>query len=157
MTALAQRLGDKLGLSNKKLGNLSLLATLHDVGKTFIPEEILNKPGSLNDEEWQLIKNHPIKGFNIASAIDDFSCIAKEILYHHERWDGNGYPEELKEKEIPLLSRIISIVDSYDVMTSERPYSKPISKEAAIQELQDCSGTQFDSDLVKVFVKTISG
>ena len=157
MSALAQRLGDKLGLSNEELDNLSLLATLHDVGKTFIPEKILNKPGSLNDKEWQLIKEHPIKGFNIASAIDDFSCIAEEILYHHELWDGDGYPKKLKREEIPLLSRIISIVDSYDVMTSERPYSKPISKEAAIQELQDCSGTQFDSDLVEVFVKTISG
>lgn len=156
MTVLAHRLGEKLGLSNKELDNLSLLATLHDIGKTYIPEKILNKPGGLNEEEWQLIKEHPVKGFNIASATEDFSCVAEEILYHHEHWNGNGYPEGLKEKEIPLLSRIISIVDAYDVMISERPYSQPISKEKAIKELQDCAGTQFDPDLVQIFVKIIN-
>lgn len=157
MNALAYRLGNKLGLNSCELDDLSLLATLHDIGKTYIPEEVLNKPGNLTEEEWGLIREHPERGARIASASDEFKDIAEYILYHHERWDGKGYPNGLKEVEIPLLSRIISIVDSYDVMTHERPYSKPMSKEEAIQELKDCAGTQFDSDLVKIFVNIVSG
>ncbi|MFW6301589.1 MAG: HD domain-containing phosphohydrolase [Bacillota bacterium] len=155
MTALAHKIGEKVGLNNEELNNLSLLATLHDIGKTYIPEEILNKPGNLTEEEWQLIKEHPERGSRIAAASEDFQDIAEEILYHHERWDGKGYPEGLKGQEIPLLSRIISIVDSFDVMTNERPYSKPMTKEDAIQELKNCAGTQFDPDLVKIFVSVL--
>ncbi|MGM0410669.1 MAG: sensor domain-containing diguanylate cyclase/phosphohydrolase [Bacillota bacterium] len=153
MTTYAHDLGEKIGLSNSDLNRLSLLATLHDIGKTTISEDILTKPGKLTDEEWEIIKEHPKRGYKIASASEEFAVIAGEILSHHERWDGNGYPNGLKEKEIPYLARIISIIDAYDVMTSERPYSKAISKKKALTEIKDCAGTQFDPVLAEKFIK----
>ncbi len=101
------------------------------------------------------IKRHPEIGYKIANSSPKLSQIAEGILAHHERWDGKGYPKGLKGKEIPLLARIITIVDSYDVMTNGRPYKKQMSKEEAIQELKDCSGTQFDSELVEIFITKI--
>ena len=153
MTELAHKLGEKLDLVNGMLNNLSLLATLHDIGKVTISEDILTKPGDLNDEEWEIVKQHPERGYVIASASEEFAPIAREILYHHERWDGQGYPEGLTGKEIPLLSRIISIVDAYDVMTSGRPYKEPLSKEEALTEIKNCAGGQFDPELADEFVK----
>lgn len=153
MTTYAHDLGEKIGLSYSYLNRLSLLATLHDIGKITISEDILTKPGKLTDEEWEIIKKHPKRGYKIASASEEFAVIAGEILSHHERWDGSGYPQGLKGKEIPYLSRIISIIDAYDVMTSERPYSKAISKKKALTEIKDCAGTQFDPVLAGKFIK----
>ena len=155
MTKLAFHFGDKLNLSNSELNRLSLLATMHDIGKTTISEEILNKPGELSREEWEVIKKHSEKGYKIATASEEFALIADEILAHHEKWDGSGYPNGLKGEEIPYLARVISIVDAYDVMTNERPYSKAISKENALAEIKDCAGSQFDPDLAEVAVKVI--
>ena len=153
MTKLAYDLGNKISLSNSELNRLSLLATLHDIGKTTISEDILKKPGKLTKEEWELIKEHPQRGYKIASASEEFALIAEEILSHHERWDGSGYPNGLVGKDIPYLARIISIIDAYDVMTSDRPYSKAISEEKALAEIKDCSGTQFDPTLAKEFIE----
>jgi len=156
MTKLAFDFGEKLGLSTSELNKLSLLATLHDIGKTSIPEKILKKPGELTDSEWELIKEHPERGYKIAAATEEFALIADEILFHHERWDGRGYPKRLKEDEIPYLARIITIIDSYDVMTNDRPYSKAISNEEALSEIKRCAGSQFDPDLADKFIKLMS-
>lgn len=155
MTELAICVGRRLGIQNSQLNRLSLLAALHDIGKTSIPGEILTKPGKLNEEEWEILKANPSRGYKIASATSEFSVVAEEILSHHERWDGKGYPRGLKGKEIPYLARIISLVDSYDVMRSGRPYKKAMSKKAALDEIERCKGTQFDPYLAEEFIKII--
>lgn len=153
---MAVRLGRALKLSDAELGKLALLAVLHDIGKIAIPHTILLKPGKLTEEEWEVMKTHTEKGYRIASASKELQSIAEYILHHHERWDGKGYPGELKGEEIPLLSRIITVVDSHDVMVHDRPYHKAMSKEQATEELLRCSGTQFDPHLVTVFLKVIN-
>lgn len=153
MTDSAFKLGEKIGLSNEQLNDLLLLATLHDIGKVTIAEEILKKPGKLNEVEWQIMREHSEKGYSIASATNEFAAVAKFILHHHERWDGSGYPEGLEGEKIPLLSRVIAIVDSFDVMTHDRPYSKAKSQAEALKELETCAGSQFDPDLVAEFIE----
>lgn len=156
MASLATDLGKTLNLSSTELNRLSLLATLHDIGKTTIPEEILTKPSRLNNKEWEIIKKHPEQGYSIASASPEFALVAEEILYHHERWDGTGYPQKLTGEEIPYLSRIISIIDAYDVMTMGRPYNRLLSKEEALKEIKRCAGSQFDPVLSEKFIKLMS-
>jgi len=156
MTNLAFNFGNELGLSNSELNRLSLLATMHDIGKTTISEEILNKPGSLNEEEWKIIKKHSEQGYKIASATTEFSLIAEEIFAHHERWDGDGYPRKLKGDGIPFLARIISIIDAYDVMTNRRSYNEPVSKKEALAEISYCAGSQFDPELAGEFIEIMS-
>jgi len=152
MTKLAFDFGEKLELSTSELNRLSLLATLHDIGKTSIAETILKKPGSLNDTEWERIKEHPKRGYKIASASEEFALVADPILAHHEKWDGSGYPEGLRGEEIPYLARIITIIDSYDVMTNDRPYSKAMSQKEALAEIKSCAGSQFDLELADQFI-----
>lgn len=153
---MAIKLGRALNLTDSDLGKLALLAVLHDIGKIAIPHSILLKPGKLTDEEWEVMKSHTEKGYRIASASPELESIAEYILHHHERWDGKGYPSGLKGEEIPLLSRIITVVDSHDVMIHDRPYHKAMSEEAAQEELLRCSGTQFDPHLVTVFLEVIN-
>jgi diguanylate cyclase (GGDEF)-like protein/PAS domain S-box-containing protein/putative nucleotidyltransferase with HDIG domain len=153
MTKLANKLGEHINLSNSELNRLNLLATLHDIGKTTISEDILTKPGKLTKEEWEIIKEHTETGYKIASASEEFAVVAEEILFHHEKWDGTGYPQGIAGDEIPYLARIIAIIDAYDVMTNDRPYSKAISKKAALAEIKRCSGSQFDPDLTKAFLQ----
>ena len=145
-------LGKRIGLTDKQQSNLSLLCLLHDIGKIGIQLDILNKPGKLTEEEWNYIKTHVHKGYQIAKSSKGLMQIADMILHHHERWDGKGYPDGLKENEIPLLSRIISVVDAFDAMVSNRSYRAAKSVDEAIAELERCSGTQFDPYLVKEFV-----
>ncbi|MDV8113728.1 diguanylate cyclase [Bacillus sp. BAU-SS-2023] len=151
----AKRLGKRLNLSNDNLNKLILLATLHDIGKIGIPDEILSKPGVLDSEEFEIMKTHTGKGYRIAMLNPDIEHIAKGILTHHERYDGKGYPLGLKGEEIPFLARIICVVDAYDAMTSDRTYKNKISKNRAKKELIKCSGNQFDPHIVKVFLKEI--
>lgn len=153
---LALKVGERLGLPDYDLHKLSLLSTLHDIGKTTIPLEILTKPSKLTEEEWKLIKGHPEKGYHIATATKEFASIAEEILYHHERWDGKGYPKGLQGEDIPLLSRIISIVDAYEVMTRGRPYKEAMTEEEAMEELLGCAGSQFDPKLVEIFIDALN-
>ncbi|SHK71647.1 diguanylate cyclase (GGDEF) domain-containing protein [Clostridium cavendishii DSM 21758] len=149
---LSLKLGKKLGLSQDKLDELELLSILHDIGKIGIPGNILMKKGKLTEEEWEIMKEHTAIGYRIAKAAPRLAHVADEILCHHERFDGTGYTKGLKGEEIPLLSRIINIVDSFDVMTNNRCYKKATTIENAIEELKRCSGTQFDPALVKVFI-----
>lgn len=155
MEVMALKLGKKLGLMQEELNRLSLLVSLHDVGKILIAEEILNKPGKLSAKEWEIIRSHPETGYRIARSIEEISHVAEEILAHHERWDGKGYPHGLKGKEIPLLARINAIVDAFDVMTNSRPYKREMTKEQAIIELKRCAGTQFDPQLTQVFLELL--
>lgn len=152
---MAIRLGKALSLSDGELGKLALLAVLHDIGKIAIPHSILLKPGKLTDAEWEIMKTHTEKGYRIASASKELKPIGEYILHHHERWDGAGYPGGLAGDEIPLLSRIITVVDSHDVMVHDRPYHRAMSGEAAEAELRRCSGTQFDPKLVEVFLEVL--
>jgi len=153
---LALQLGRAFGLSNSNLDDLALLATLHDIGKIAISEGIIIKPGNLSPEEWEIIWKHPEIGYRIAGSSPDLAPIAEAILAHHENWDGSGYPQGLKGKEIPLISRIIAIVDAFDVMAYGRPYKEAKNKEACLHELQEKAGTQFDPFLIDLFVKMVS-
>lgn len=155
MKKLARKVGRELGLDRNQLNKLSLLASLHDIGKATISEDILNKPDDLDKEEWKIIREHPERGYRIASATEEFASIAEAILSHHERWDGEGYPRGIAGEEIPLLARIISVVDTFDVMTHERPYSSAVSKEKAIKEIKNCVGGQFDPKIVEAFLRVI--
>lgn len=155
MTSLAVEFAETLGLSNFEQNRLSILATLHDIGKINISEKILKKKTSLTEKEWEIIKKHSEYGYKITLASEEFASVAEDILAHHERWDGTGYPDQLKGEEIPYLARIITIIDAYDVMTNDRPYSKAISQEEALEEIKNCSGSQFEPELAKSFIKMI--
>ena len=152
---LALSLGKRVGLTEYQLGNLKLLALLHDMGKIGIPDSILFKTYILTHSEWEKMREHSRIGYRMAKNIPDFAPIAQEILHHHEHWDGTGYPDGLKGEKIPFLSRIISIVDAYDVMQSRRPYKGAISKTKALKEIKRYAGTQFDPQLVEIFLKLI--
>ncbi len=155
MKTLSEELGRELNLGMETMDELSLLATLHDIGKISIADSIILKPQSLTRKEWEAVKKHPLIGYRIAESSGELAPIARGILYHHEWWNGNGYPEGKKGDSIPLISRIISIVAAYDAMTNDRPYRKAFSREEAIAELEKCSGSQFDPSLVKKFISMI--
>jgi len=155
MVSLAWKIGEKIGLADTELNRLKLVINLHDIGKINIPETTLTKEGSLTDEEWEIIKTHPEVGYRITRASEEYAHVSEDLLAHHERWDGRGYPRGLKEKEIPLLARITAIVDAYDVMSNGRPYKKPMSQEEIIAEMRRCVGTQFDPELLEIFLSII--
>lgn len=152
---MASRLGKALNLSDTDIGKLELLAIMHDIGKVAIPHQVLLKKGKLSDEEFEIMKQHTIKGYRIANASPELSGIADCILSHHEKWDGTGYPNKLKGEDIPLLARIISAVDSHDVMVHDRPYHHAMPEEDAIKELRRCAGTQFDPHIIEVFTRLL--
>ena len=149
---LALALGEEIGLAEHELTKLSLGALLHDVGKVAIPERILDKPGPLSKEEWEIMKQHPESGYRIVASSPELLEVAEIVLSHHEYWNGQGYPRNLKGEEIPLAARIISIVDAYDAMTTDRPYKASIAPEQALQEIERCSNAQFDPLLTAKFI-----
>lgn len=143
--------GKHLGLDDETMDKLLLVGKLHDIGKIGIPEHILLKTDRLADDEYEIMKTHSEKGYRLALLLPELSHISRAILTHHERWDGKGYPLGLKEEEIPLIARIVSVVDTFDSMTHDRVYSKAVSKTDAICELKNCAGEQFDPSIVEVF------
>lgn len=156
MAELAEKIAEEINLSQSEINRLNLAAKLHDIGKTVIPERILNKKGKLTESEWREIKDHPAVGHRILNATEEFSHISDAVLSHHEKWDGSGYPRGLKGEEIPLLARIIAIVDAYDVMTNNQIYKDKKSKEKALEEIKNNAGSQFDPELSELFIELMS-
>ncbi len=150
MQKIAEKIGIKLALPVSELKRLELLITLHDIGKINISEEILTKKEPLTSQEWKVIKKHPETGFRVVRAMPEFAHVAEDILAHHERWDGTGYPRGLKGKDIPLLARITAVADAYEVMSNGRPYKEPLQKKDIVEEFKRCAGTQFDPELIQV-------
>jgi|GEM_PF-1364523 len=148
-------MGECLGLSEGEKLELELAGRMHDIGKISIPDTILRKPGKLNDEEWNIMRNHTTNGYQILRSADQYSRLAEYSLTHHERMDGKGYPQGLKGEEIPLFSRIIAICDAYEAMTSDRQYRKAMTSQEAVKEIIRCAGTQFDEKLVKIFIEDV--
>ncbi len=137
------------------LDDLRLLAKVHDIGKVTIPDYILNKPTSLTEDEFEVVKKHSESGYKIIKNITDSDAVCEAVLSHHEKYDGTGYPQGLSGKSIPLFARIVSVADAFDAMTNERVYHFPISEKEAIEEIVRCSGTHFDPDVVQAFLKVI--
>lgn len=154
---LALEMGKELKMKEDDLKELKSVGLLHDIGKIAISESILDKPGKLNEEEWEEMKKHPEIGYRILSTVTEMTRIAEYTLAHHERYDGNGYPKGLVGEQIPLVSRIISIADAYDAMASQRPYKDALSDDEIVKEFIKNAGTQFDPKLAKLFVENILG
>ena len=155
VTEYAVDIAREMGMPVQEIEKLRLAGLLHDIGKIGTFDVILDKPGRLTDEEFELVKKHPDRGCEILSHINQFSDIIPIIRHHHERWDGSGYPSGLKGQEIPLMARILCVADSFDSMTADRPYRPSPGIEYAVEEFRRCSGTQFDKDVVTVFLKMI--
>jgi HD-GYP domain-containing protein (c-di-GMP phosphodiesterase class II) len=154
---LALAIGRRLELDDGRLRNLEFAALLHDVGKVAIPKEIINKPGELNPHEWQIIKTHTLEGQRMLDTIGGFmSDVGHIVRSHHERWDGTGYPDELAGEAIPIEARIITACDSWNAMTTTRPYRAALGAEVARDELQRCAGTQFDPTIVPLVLDAVS-
>lgn len=153
LISLSKAVGMALDLPQSELDKLELLASLHDIGKVGVRDEILTKPGKLNEMEWVEIKRHPEIGYRIATTSPELSAIAEGILSHHEWWNGSGYPQGLRGENIPLISRIVAVVDAYDAMTNDRPYRKALSYEKAIEIIKQNAGIQFDPQIVKTFLE----
>lgn len=155
LAALALNIGQNLGMSIQDVNDLHYGAILHDVGKIGVPDQILNKPGKLDEAEWKIMKQHPVIGEGILSPLPQMANISKLVRHHHERYDGNGYPDGLKGDEIPFGARIIAVVDSFSAMCDRRVYKEAMSTSDAVEELKCCSGTQFDPRIVETFVKYV--
>jgi len=155
VSSLSQRIGVAMGLSDTEITKLKALGLLHDIGKIAIEERVLNKPEKPTEAEWNEIKRHPDIGYRILKSSAEMSELAEYVLTHHERYDGSGYPRGLKTEEIPLLSRIISVADAYDAMTSDRSYRKAMDKLSAVDELIKNKGQQFDPQIVDAFVRFV--
>jgi HD-GYP domain-containing protein (c-di-GMP phosphodiesterase class II) len=146
------RVGQELGLDEAMLQNLEVAALLHDIGKIGIPDAILRKPAKLDEEEYALMKRHPEYGWLVLRMLPGFEHAALDILHHHESMDGKGYPAGLKGTEIPIVSRIVCVIDAFDAMVSSRPYRQGLPYEEAMRRLILSSGTQFDPDVVQSFL-----
>lgn len=145
----------KLGMSKKEIEDIHSIALLHDIGKIGIPDNILNKTGKLTDEEYQIMKNHTVIGGNILKDMSMLPDIDLGAKYHHERYDGKGYPDGLKGKEIPYIARIISVADAFDAMTSDRIYRKHLDSVIVVKEIEKGAGTQFDPEIAEAMLDLI--
>jgi HD-GYP domain-containing protein (c-di-GMP phosphodiesterase class II) len=157
VTKFAEDIGRGLNLSQDQIRNLNISAILHDIGKIAVPEQVLDKPGKLTDEEFEIVKTHPRAGANIISSIPSYETILPGILHHHERWDGTGYPAGVKGQDIPLFARIICVADVYDALSEDRPYRKAWGEEQILKFFEDQKEKMFDPELVDIFLKHIRG
>lgn len=155
VTEYAIWIAQELGLSEEAIKTIRFAGLLHDVGKIGIPDEILRKPGHLTDEEYEVMKQHPVVGAMIVSSIPDMSEILPGVKHHHERWDGAGYPDRLAGEAIPLLARILAVPDTFSAMTTDRPYRKGMKWDVAMQKIKEGRGTQFDPTIVDAFFRAI--
>ena len=151
VSKISRKIGETLKLDQDVLREIEMAGLLHDIGKIAIDNNLLNKPGRLTDFEFEIVKRHTEIGYHILKSADAYSSISDYVLSHHEHWDGTGYPRGLKGKEIPLVSRVITVADAFEAMTAERTYRKTISDEEALNELRRCAGTQFDPDVIEAF------
>jgi putative nucleotidyltransferase with HDIG domain len=149
----ATHIAEELNLPERDIENIKFAALLHDLGKIGMPDEIIKKPSRLTDEEFEIVKMHPVIGAKIIREIESLAPIVPIILHHHERFDGKGYPNKLKGEEIPIGARIVHVVDAYDTMVSARAYRDMLPAELAISELRKNSGTQFDPMVVDAFIR----
>jgi len=152
VTLYSLALANQLNLPSEILEEIETAGLLHDIGKIAIPEKILLKPGKLTEEEFDIIKSHPELGEKLVFNIEKLKLISNWLKSHHERYDGKGYPDGLVGEHIPISSRIIAIADTYDAMTSSRAYRTALSHEVALEEIKNCSGTQFDPNLANLFI-----
>lgn len=153
VTEYAKLTAKQLDWPEERLAVLELAGHLHDVGKIGVPDAVLNKPGKLTVEEFEMMKAHPEIGEQIIRGIDFLEALVPYVLYHHERYDGKGYPKGLSGEAIPIEGRLLAVSDTFDAMTSSRPYRKQLDPERAIEEIKRCSGTQFDPNIVVVFLE----
>ena len=155
VAALAEAVGERLGLSEQRLHNLRQTAELHDVGKMAIPDEVLDKPGPLSEDEWRLIREHTLIGERIVSAAPALGEVAKLVRATHEWFDGAGYPDGLAGERIPLEARIVCAADAFCAMTQPRPYRTARSTEGALEELRRCAGSQFDPKVAEALISVV--
>jgi HD-GYP domain-containing protein (c-di-GMP phosphodiesterase class II) len=145
----------ELGIRDEELAHIHQGALLHDIGKMGVPDSILLKPGKLNEEEWEVMKKHPVFSYQMLSPINHLKP-ALDIPYcHHEKWDGSGYPRGLKGEDIPIAARIFALVDVWDALRSDRPYRKAWTDEKALEYIKEQAGSHFDPRVVKVFLKIV--
>ena len=149
----SRKIGEAMAMNSQFLKELETAGLVHDIGKIAIREEVLNKPDRLSQEEYDEIKKHAESGYQILKSVDAYSSLAEDVLAHHERFDGKGYPRGLKGEEIPIIARIIAVADAYEAMISDRPYRKGMSHQQAENEILRCSGTQFDPAIAEAFVR----
>lgn len=154
---VAGRVGEALAIGEEQISKLRTAALLHDIGKVGVPDEILHKPGPLDEGEWDIMRQHPLVGERILRAIPGLGGVAKIVRHEHERWDGRGYPDGLAGEEIPIGSRIILVCDAYHAMTSDRPYRGAMSHSEAVAEVSRNSGTQFDPNVAEALVGYLYG
>ena len=155
-TRLVEEVAKEMEIPPQEIRVLRYAALLHDAGKMMIPDEILMKPRSLTGKEYEIVKKHPIKGVQIIQPMDVLKPVVPIILYHHEKFDGTGYPEGLKGKQIPLGSRIMAVADAFIAMVSKQAYRERISVQEALSEIKRYSGIQFDPNVVDAFVRAVS-
>lgn len=153
----AEEIAKEMGLSQNFIDTVYTAGLLHDMGKIVVPDSILHKPSELTEEEFAQIKRHVEYGVNILQKTDRYNDVIPMIMDHHERWDGSGYPAGKKGSEISLGGRILTVADSFDAMTSDRSYSKSINEGDAYRELRNCSGSQFDPQIVQSFLQVREG
>jgi HD-GYP domain-containing protein (c-di-GMP phosphodiesterase class II) len=151
----AVQIGATLGLNKSSLDQLRWEGLLHDIGKLTIPDAVLNKPGPLDFNEWQVVKQHPAESVRMLRGVHHYEAYLPSILHHHERFDGAGYPDGIQAKDIPLHARILAVADSYDAMTSERPYRSAFSPQEALDEIVRSSGSHFDPEIVAAFSEAV--
>jgi len=157
IAGLVPRVGSLLGIRGEAADELELAARFHDIGKVAVPEEVLRKPGPLDDQEWQLMACHVEWGAELLRHLPECETIARIVRHHHERYDGGGYPDGLRGEQIPLPSRIITVCDAYGAMISDRPYRRALPRRDALNELRDGAGEQFDPAAVAAVLSVTDG